>query len=130
MRQWCEYWWKHIVYYGIINNYYWKYPCVLIKIVNIVQQIFDFKEYMFRSFCNVTILFTYLIRQFHFHILLIEKSRVIYHMINGNIKMFPNLLKHRHILHFMDYNHSDKHNLQWFYFYFKICNLIIIHLLL
>ena len=62
----------------------WDYQQILLEIhlrINtnnyIVQQIFYFKEYIFSSFRNIIILFTYLIRQFHFHIILIEKSRII-----------------------------------------------------
>ena len=99
MRQWCEYWWKHIVYYGIINKYYWKFTCVLIQIVNVAKHIFHLQAYIFSSFCNIIILFIHLIRQFNFGLILIDKSRIIHQMIECNIKMFRNLLKQCNVSH-------------------------------
>ena len=40
-----------------------------------------------------------MIRQFQFDIILIDKSRIIYHMIEDNIKMFRNLLKPCNVSH-------------------------------
>ena len=80
------------------QQYYWKFTCVLIQIINVVQHISN-SHNVFIIICNIIILFIHLLRRFNFNLILLDKSRIIFHMIECDIKIFRNLLKQCNVSH-------------------------------